>query len=51
MRVFDDNGNDGEVLTSRDFVFIKECIWGGPIPQVKEELGITGLIGRNATAD
>ena len=30
------------ILTSRDFVFIKECIWGGPLP----ELGGQGFVGR-----
>jgi HD domain len=43
MRVFDiatdnvDEGDDDEnILTSRDFVFIKECIWGQPLPEVRE---------------
>jgi HD superfamily phosphohydrolase len=31
---------DNVVMTSRDFVFIKECIWGGPLP------GQTSFIGR-----
>lgn len=35
-----------DILTSRDFVFIKECIWGGPIPDVDEKLGKKELIGR-----
>jgi len=30
------------ILTSRDFVFIKECIWGGPLP----EIGGQGFVGR-----
>ena len=32
MRVFDKDLVDHQaVLTSRDFIFIKECIWGGPL--------------------
>jgi len=45
LLVFDDH-NKGSVLTSRDFLFVKECIWGGPIPEVKEVLGLSTLQGR-----
>lgn len=38
------------ILTSRDWIFIKECIWGGPIPEVKRELGMDCLIGRQEPA-
>jgi HD superfamily phosphohydrolase len=34
------------VLTSRDFVFIKECIWGGPIPDCQRLPGYEGFVGR-----
>jgi deoxynucleoside triphosphate triphosphohydrolase SAMHD1 len=27
------------ILTSRDFIFIKECILGGPLPGEKEFIG------------
>jgi len=36
---------DPNVLTSRDFVFIKECIWGVPIPNIERVLG-PGFHGR-----
>ncbi|KAL7580019.1 hypothetical protein ACA910_005007 [Epithemia clementina (nom. ined.)] len=44
MRSYD--VEDGEVLTSRDFVFIKECIWGRPIPDIEDSLGRKGFAGR-----
>lgn len=25
------NEGDGDILTSRDWIFIKECVWGGPL--------------------
>jgi deoxynucleoside triphosphate triphosphohydrolase SAMHD1 len=31
-----DDNDDDYILTSRDFVFIKECIWGQPLPEVLE---------------
>jgi len=34
------------ILTSRDFIFIKECILGEPLPEVKEKLHISTFIGR-----
>eukprot|EP00526_Cylindrotheca_closterium_P006187 CAMPEP_0113626058 /NCGR_PEP_ID=MMETSP0017_2-20120614/13470_1 /TAXON_ID=2856 /ORGANISM="Cylindrotheca closterium" /LENGTH=588 /DNA_ID=CAMNT_0000536213 /DNA_START=318 /DNA_END=2085 /DNA_ORIENTATION=- /assembly_acc=CAM_ASM_000147 len=50
MRVFKGDGtdefDDDDVLTSRDFIFIKECIFGKPIPAVVEKLGKEQLIGR-----
>jgi HD superfamily phosphohydrolase len=52
MRVFKHDGRsdysgDDNVLTSRDFIFIKECIFGKPIPQVVEKFGNDDLmIGR-----
>lgn len=47
MRVFNGNGSyeerdeddKNEILTSRDWIFIKECIFGEPIPKVKEKFG------------
>lgn len=56
MRVFDsdlhphpDNEEEAEdstvILTSRDFVFVKECIWGKPIPAIEAVLG-PGFHGR-----
>ena len=38
--------NDGQILTSRDLVFVKECIWGKPIPHICGALGMKGFIGR-----
>jgi HD superfamily phosphohydrolase len=38
--------SDENILTSRDWIFIKECIYGEPIPGVKEKLGIDERIGR-----
>ena len=57
MRVFAHLGNSNsspsvgasdykDILTSRDFVLIKEMIWGGPIPDIKEKFGKSELIGR-----
>eukprot|EP00980_Cylindrotheca_fusiformis_P001524 scaffold346_cov116-Cylindrotheca_fusiformis.AAC.38 len=51
MRVFkhfggSDYSEHDIVLTSRDFIFIKECIFGKPIPQVVEKVGKDDLIGR-----
>eukprot|EP00797_Seminavis_robusta_P020525 Sro3141_g344380.1 Deoxynucleoside triphosphate triphosphohydrolase SAMHD1 (431) ;mRNA; f:1948-3241 len=45
VRVFDSSSNPNEkddniILTSRDFVFIKECIWGGPIDHINAELNM-----------
>ena len=43
IRVFDEGLTEKEaILTSRDFVFIKECIWGGPVPTIHP----TSLVGR-----
>ena len=42
----DSNKDKMMILTSRDFVFIKECIWGKPIPEVQEALGEKGYVGR-----
>lgn len=40
MRVFDQDLTDKQaILTSRDFVFIKECIWGGPLAGAKKFVG------------
>lgn len=50
MCVFAEGGaalSEKDVLTSRDFVFVKECILGGPIPQVEEVIG-PGFHGRTA---
>lgn len=38
--------SDGSILTSRDFVFIKEAIHGGPVPEICEAVGVHGFIGR-----
>ena len=43
MRSFE---GDGEVLTSRDFVFIKECIYGKPIPDIQNAHGGKVFLGR-----
>ena len=39
-------GEDNDVLTSRDFVFIKELICGEPIDSIQVSTGIQGFIGR-----
>jgi deoxynucleoside triphosphate triphosphohydrolase SAMHD1 len=48
FRVFDTTLSDQDaVLTSRDWVFIKECILGEPIPEIQTATGIrTGFVGR-----
>lgn len=50
MRTFKGDGtddfDDDDVLTSRDFIFIKECIFGKPLPDVVEMFGTKQLIGR-----
>jgi deoxynucleoside triphosphate triphosphohydrolase SAMHD1 len=54
MRVFNHTGRDAndcddeDILTSRDFIFIKECIWGEVegIEETKTKLGTSGRIGR-----
>lgn len=47
FRVFGTALSESEaIITSRDFVFIKECIWGGPIPEVVEIIGVNDYIGR-----
>ena len=52
MRVFLHDGKDDDledmsrILTSRDFVFIKECIFGKPIPEVEAKFGEAVFIGR-----
>jgi HD superfamily phosphohydrolase len=40
MRVYGVSGlaDTEAILTSRDFIFIKECIWGGPLPEHQGEL-------------
>ena len=35
-----------EILTSRDFVFVKEVIWGKPIPDIEKVVGMKGFVGR-----
>jgi len=35
-----------QVLTNRDWIFIKECITGEPLPEVVEHLGINRRVGR-----
>jgi HD superfamily phosphohydrolase len=48
MRCFwsQSDNDDSDILTNRDWIFIKECIYGKPIPEVREKLGIDALIGR-----
>lgn len=53
LRSFRNDGNlerlktgDHNILTNRDFIFIKECIFGKPIPSVVQKLGISDFIGR-----
>jgi len=38
--------SDDQVLTSRDFVFIKELVNGKPIPEIGRKVGETGFVGR-----
>jgi HD superfamily phosphohydrolase len=40
------NEVEDNILTNRDWIFIKECIYGKPIPEVKEKLGLDERIGR-----
>jgi len=50
MRAFDcaaTTDDDDQILTSRDFVFIQECITGEPLPEVEAIWG-PGLHGRTA---
>ena len=42
----DDIPSEENVLTNRDWIFIKECIYGKPIPEVKEKLNKDERIGR-----
>lgn len=37
--------NDSAILTSRDWIFVKECIWGKPIPEIEAIHG-PGFHGR-----
>jgi len=37
---------DDAILTNRDWIFIKECVYGGPIPEVLEHFGKNERIGR-----
>ena len=37
--------NDDTILTSRDWIFVKECIWGKPIPEIEAIYG-PGFHGR-----
>jgi deoxynucleoside triphosphate triphosphohydrolase SAMHD1 len=41
----DNDDNDDTILTSRDWIFIKECIWGKPIPEFETIYG-PGFHGR-----
>jgi HD superfamily phosphohydrolase len=47
--VFDLSTSDDDlILTSRDMVFVKECIWGKPIPEIEAKCKVTGFVGRQA---
>lgn len=49
VRVFDLSASDENLsLTSRDMVFVKECIWGKPIPEIGAKCKVTGFVGRQA---
>jgi deoxynucleoside triphosphate triphosphohydrolase SAMHD1 len=37
--------DDSLILSSRDWIFVKECIWGQPIPEIESVLG-PGFHGR-----
>jgi deoxynucleoside triphosphate triphosphohydrolase SAMHD1 len=43
--VFATDELDSTILTSRDWIFVKECIWGKPIPDIEAVLG-PGFHGR-----
>lgn len=45
---WDDHDSEDEILTNRDWIFIKECIYSGAIPEVINELKINERIGRIA---
>jgi HD superfamily phosphohydrolase len=47
--VFDLSTSDDDlILTSRDMVFVKEMIWGKPIPDIEAKCKVTGFVGRQA---
>jgi HD superfamily phosphohydrolase len=49
MKVFDLSASDEDlILTSRDMVFVKECIWGKAIPEIEAKCKVTGFVGRQA---
>jgi HD superfamily phosphohydrolase len=49
VRVFDQSApDDDSILTSRDMVFVKECIWGEPIPEIEAKCKVTGFVGRQS---
>jgi len=50
VRVFDNSIPDDKdaILTSRDMIFVKECIWGEPIPELQAALQVHGFVGRPA---
>lgn len=44
--VWDESDSQDEILTNRDWIFIKECIYGEPLPEVISVFGVNELIGR-----
>jgi deoxynucleoside triphosphate triphosphohydrolase SAMHD1 len=46
MQAFDASNDEPSVLTSRDFIFIKECIIGKPVKEFEDIIGRKGHIGR-----
>ncbi len=43
---WDHSDGEDQILTNRDLIFIKECIYGEPIPEVVELFNINERIGR-----
>jgi deoxynucleoside triphosphate triphosphohydrolase SAMHD1 len=41
----ENDDNDSTILTNRDWIFVKECIWGKPIPDIEKIYG-PGFHGR-----
>lgn len=46
MKVFKPPGVEDSILTSRDWVFIKECILGEPLPEIVQKFRAEVFIGR-----
>lgn len=43
---WDNHDGDDQILTNRDWIFIKECIYGEPLPEVVQIFKVNERIGR-----